>query len=86
MNKIFLVQADYGYEGQAAVRAFATPEEADAFLTEVRAYHATRPTDYRAPDYGARRKAWEDKHPASHNTACYGFEVEEVPFGLPIES
>lgn len=85
MPTIFLVGAYYPYEGTQAVRAFPTSVEAEKFAKAANDYHETAPRDYRAPDYQVRKKAWQASHPVPLNSACESFEVEEVPFGSPVQ-
>jgi hypothetical protein len=86
MDTIYLVNADYGYEGQAAVRAFATEDEATAFCARCNAWAQTEPKGYRTPEYAALKAEWKRAHPAPTNTAADYFEVSAVPFGNATES
>lgn len=72
MNRIFLVVADYCYEGQQAVRGFATEAEANAFCA-------------RCEDWRERRLP-DSQCPAPNDTTAYFFDVEEIPFGEPTAS
>lgn len=74
--EIYLAMADYEYEGEQVVRAFADKLKCEAFVAECNAYKAAYPG--RSATW-AERAAWLEGGPTRHNAAS-GFNVAECEF------
>lgn len=78
---IHLLMAVVDYEGRDPVRAFTTPEAADAYLSMVQAHHRKRPSvlDDDGDDWEARTTQWAAQHPAPGHAYAHRFELESIP-------
>lgn len=81
MKRVYLVMAEYTYEGSNVVRAYATNGGAARFVQRVRAHIEKRPGPppiENTPENDAwwtKHCAWEKRHPAKHHTGADSFSV-----------
>lgn len=73
MKKIYIVAAEWNYEGSSNIRAFASKARADAFRDKCAAHHAKRTwydgdfEDVSYEKWSAKNEKWEKSHPAGED-------------------
>jgi hypothetical protein len=82
--KIYVVTANYDYEGYAAIKAFRSKRSADAFASSCTKYDTAKPLlDYEQSDVAYDKwcgdfDAWRKLHPAGDNGEADSYFVMEL--------